>query len=91
MKRADFIKRLKRARDAVVRGDTGCATAPEKCWTCAMRYRSGETRDGGHFWRFTGPHSDWSINRPKAETLAMFDNSIAALERETPSSGVVTK
>lgn len=79
MKRADFIKRLERARAAVDRGDTGCATAPDKCWYCAMRYRSSAKPVAAHFHRFTGPDNDWSINRAKVETLALFDDSIAAL------------
>lgn len=76
MTKREFIQRLKRARAAVVRGDTGCQSAPGKCWSCAMRYCSG---DGEPFHGYTGPSADWSFKRPKSDTLSMFDNSIAAL------------
>lgn len=88
MKRAEveaFIRRLERARAAVVRGDTGCQERPDKCWACAMQKRSGPGGKDDNFFLFTlegetgnGP-SFWSFNRPKSDTLAMFDNSIAAL------------
>lgn len=88
MKRTDFIKRLEKARAAVVAGETGCATAPDKCWYCAMRWRSGPpTPNDGSFWKFKGPDQDWSVKRPKSDTLAMFDNSIAALRAELSSQG----
>lgn len=75
-----FITKLRRARAAVVRGDTGCVAAPGKCWSCAMRKRSSSP--GKTFYHYTGPPADWSFDRPKSDTLAMFDNSIAALETE---------
>ena len=79
-----FIANLKRAQAAVRRGDTGCQEMPGKCWHCAMRKRADAT---GDFWRFEGPDSMWSLKRPKSHTLAMFDNSIAAMERVLNGKG----
>lgn len=81
-----FIRTLKQALAAVERGDTGCATAPDKCWKCAMRYRAGKLgEEGGYFlsgWTGPLPAADWSLKRPKSDTIALFRNSIAALEQQ---------
>lgn len=78
-----FIEGIKKARDKVVNGDTGCY-GTKHCWSCAMRYHSGLHHS---VWRTENPcdkgqpiGADWSFNRPKEMTVAMFDNSIKAAE-----------
>lgn len=74
-----FIKRLQLAKAAIARGDSGCAMGADRCWRCAMTKRTGP----GLFYGYTGPDADWSLGRPQSDTLAMFDNSIAALSELT--------
>jgi hypothetical protein len=92
-----FIRGLKKARNAVDMGDTGCQDPKGKdsCWRCAMKYHSGVHHvfsyglvepDGSH----VKDDGYWSLDRPRTHTLAMFDNSIAALERHSGYSSKET-
>ena len=82
--RQQFINALKRARRAVLSGNAGCATAPDRCWYCAMRYRAHAKTRFGLFspsGELMMNEANWSLERPVEDTIALFDNSIAALER----------
>jgi hypothetical protein len=79
-----FLVRLIIARDAVRYKNTGCSTAPDKCYYCALTKRAsvqvGQFRLEGDLGSLPAPH--WSLWKPREHTLLMFDNSIAALEKE---------
>lgn len=85
MTKKQFIAKLKRARRAVKAETTHCQQVPY-CHHCALHdvgvYSSGAS-PGYRLEGYRRRKVDrWSFNKTKEEVLALFDNSIAALEAE---------
>jgi hypothetical protein len=80
MTRKQFIAALKKAKAIIESpaGTKGCAMSL-KCFHCALREAGVHSLDY-RLEGYTGKKDEWSFNRPKARVVALFDNSIAALE-----------
>lgn len=82
MTKKQFIAKLKRARRIAEAGETHCSTVPY-CHHCALD-TVGIFNGPGGYTISGGDVADgyWSFKKTKEEVLALFDNSIKALEAE---------
>lgn len=79
MTNREFIKKLKRAMSNVKAGRVPCGMSKYTCHHCALTGVGIGTLDY-KLEGYRGKKDEWSFNKSKDEVLALFDNSIKALE-----------
>ena len=79
MTNREFIKKLKRAMSNVKNDRVRCGMSKYTCHHCALT-GVGINAFGYRLDGYRGKRDEWSFNKSKEDVLALFDNSIKALE-----------
>lgn len=80
MTRKQFIAALKKAKASVEKGTASCGGVGH-CHHCALG-TAGVFNLGYKLEGYRGKKDEWSFRKSKEQVLALFDNSIKALETE---------